>query len=87
MRKPARPHGLKPLLAHQSTLPATPEQRGYSMLYRPDRVNHCPGCGRTHWYIGRISAECGFCATTVPLAEGGKIGAGAVRRRAFEVAA
>jgi hypothetical protein len=32
-------------------------------------VNHCPGCGRTHWIIGRVSAECAFCATALPLAE------------------
>ena len=30
-----------------------------------------PGCGRTHWIIGRISAECAFCATALPLAETG----------------
>ena len=28
-----------------------------------------PGCGRTHWIIGRMSAECAFCATALPLAE------------------
>lgn len=37
--------------------------------YQPNRVNHCPGCDRTHWYIGRTTAECGFCATAVPLAD------------------
>lgn len=41
--------------------------RGYSQVYREDEVNHCPGCGRTHWYVGRISAECGFCSTALPL--------------------
>ena len=25
--------------------------------------------GRTHWLIGRMSAECAFCATALPLAE------------------
>ena len=34
-----------------------------------DQVNHCPGCGRSHWYIGRLSAECGFCGTALPLTE------------------
>ena len=24
---------------------------------------------RTHWLIGRMSAECAFCATALPLAE------------------
>ena len=43
--------------------------RGYHVVYREQEVNHCPGCGRTHWIIGRISAECAFCATALPLAE------------------
>jgi hypothetical protein len=46
-----------------------PSMRGYQLLYRQDQVNHCPSCGRTHWYVGRVSAECGFCATALPLAE------------------
>ncbi len=41
--------------------------RGYAMLYRSDTVNHCPGCGRSHWHVGRASAECAFCATAVPI--------------------
>ena len=44
-------------------------QRGHHIVYRANAENHCPGCGRSHWYIGRISAECGFCGTAVPLAE------------------
>lgn len=43
--------------------------RGYHAVYREQEVNHCPGCGRTHWLVGRISAECAFCATALPLAE------------------
>ena len=43
--------------------------RGYHAVYREHEVNHCPGCGRTHWIIGRMSAECAFCATALPLAE------------------
>ncbi len=46
-----------------------PAGRGYHVVYRDHEVNHCPGCGRTHWIIGRISAECAFCATALPLAE------------------
>ena len=46
-----------------------PYERGYHVVYREHEVNHCPGCGRTHWIIGRISAECAFCATALPLAE------------------
>ena len=48
---------------------ATLAQRGHHIVYRVNSDNHCPGCGRSHWYIGRISAECGFCGTAVPLAE------------------
>jgi hypothetical protein len=44
-------------------------RRGHHIVYRANEANHCPGCGRSHWYIGRLSAECGFCGTAVPLAE------------------
>jgi hypothetical protein len=44
-------------------------QRGHHIVYRVNAENHCPGCGRSHWYVGRVSAECGFCGTAVPLAE------------------
>lgn len=57
-------------------LPHDPAARGYSVAYRPGQVNHCPGCGRTHWYVGRVSAECGFCATALPLIEATTRGAG-----------
>ena len=53
-----------------------PSARGYQLLYRPNEVNHCPGCGRTHWYVGRLSAECAFCSTAVVLAETGMTGVG-----------
>ena len=46
-----------------------PYERGYHAVYREHEVNHCPGCGRTHWIIGRVSAECAFCTTALPLAE------------------
>ncbi len=46
-----------------------PVNRGYCPVYREHQVNHCPGCGRTQWYVGRFSAECSFCATALPLAE------------------
>lgn len=46
-----------------------PYERGYHAVYREHEVNHCPGCGRTHWYVGRTLAECGFCATALPLSE------------------
>ncbi len=43
--------------------------RGHHVVYRANESNRCPGCGRAQWYIGRITAECGFCGTAVPLAE------------------
>lgn len=46
-----------------------PRLRGYHAVYRENAVNHCPGCGRTHWLIGRLLAECGFCGTALPLSE------------------
>ncbi len=45
-----------------------PAARGYHAVYREHQVNHCPGCGRTHWLVGRMSAECAICATALPLA-------------------
>jgi hypothetical protein len=44
-------------------------KRGHHIVYRANVSNHCPGCGRSQWYIGRVSAECSFCGTAVPLAE------------------
>jgi hypothetical protein len=50
-------------------LPFNPSARGYHAVYHDGEVNHCPGCGRTHWIIGRMSAECAFCSTALPLKE------------------
>jgi hypothetical protein len=47
--------------------PFRPEERGYHNAYREGEVNYCPGCGRTHWLIGRILAECANCGTAKPL--------------------
>ncbi|MEP7130230.1 MAG: hypothetical protein ABI770_03790 [Sphingomicrobium sp.] len=46
-----------------------PHERGYFAVSREHEINHCPGCGRTQWIVGRISAECAFCSTALPLAE------------------
>ena len=51
-----------------------PLERGYHAVYREHEVNHCPGCGRTQWLIGRVSAECAFCSTALPLREAGAQG-------------
>lgn len=39
----------------------------------------CPGCGRSHWHVGRITAQCAFCATAIPLPEPTTSGVGIVR--------
>lgn len=57
------------LLNGHSTFPHDPMIRGYQAIYRENELNRCPGCGRTHWYVGRSSAECAFCATALPLQE------------------
>ena len=54
-----------------ATFAAGLAKRGHHIVYRANSANHCPGCGRSQWYIGRVSAECGFCGTAVPLAETG----------------
>ena len=52
-----------------------PNTRGYHAVYHDGEINHCPGCGRTHWLIGRMSAECAFCSTALPLKEASNQGA------------
>lgn len=51
------------------------DMRGYHIMYREHETNYCPGCGHTHWYIGRILAECAFCATALPLESSSMVGA------------
>ena len=43
--------------------------RGYQVHFRANESNHCPGCGKAQWYVGRLTAECVFCGTALPLAE------------------
>ena len=62
-------------------LPHDPALRGYQPLYHEGEVNHCPACGRSHWYVGRLSAECGFCGTAMALADAGMTGAGLFQTR------
>ena len=53
-----------------------PARRGLHGLFRRDEVNHCPGCGRSSWLVGRFSAQCGFCSTALPLSQTNRLGAG-----------
>lgn len=64
------------VIAGNDSLPKRLNERGYCVVYRENQVNHCPGCGRSHWLVGRISAECGFCSTALPLAEASSRGIG-----------
>lgn len=58
-----------------------PRQLGYRIVYRAREINHCPGCGRSHWIVGRLTAECAFCATALPLETGPTVGTGLFRSR------
>ncbi|HEY0447252.1 MAG TPA: hypothetical protein VGD19_12445 [Allosphingosinicella sp.] len=51
------------------SFPHNPATRGYHVVYRLHETNHCPGCARSSWIIGRALAECGFCGTAIPLSE------------------
>jgi hypothetical protein len=60
---------------------------GYRVAYRPQEVNHCPGCGKSHWMIGRMTAECAFCGTALPLIAGASMGNGLIRHRSVSALA
>ena len=53
---------------------------GRQLTYWSGTVNHCPGCGRTSWLIGRFSAECSFCRTALALEHSGMLGVGTFQR-------
>lgn len=55
-------------------------ERGYHIVYREQETNYCPGCGHTHWYIGRQMAECAFCQTALPLENAQMIAGGQMIR-------
>ncbi len=58
-----------------------PAQTGYRIVYRKGEHNHCPGCGKSHWIVGRSTSECAFCGTAIPLEAGRSIGSGLVFTR------
>ena len=64
---------------HGGTNHFRPESRGYHVVYRDHETNHCPGCGRSQWLIGRLMAECAFCSTALPLESGMAMGNSSVR--------
>ena len=61
-------HPREALTEQFNRAPTTPGRRGYQPLYHLDIENRCPGCGKSHWYVGRMSAECAHCETALPLA-------------------
>ena len=56
---------------------------GYRIAYRPHETNHCPGCGKSQWMVGRMTAECACCGTALPLVAGASTGISALRRPPF----
>ena len=54
---------------------------GYRAAYRPQQLNHCPDCAQSHWLVGRLTAECAFCGTALPLLAGSSFGSTVVRLR------
>lgn len=58
-----------------------PAETGYRIVYRTGQVNHCPACGGSNWSVGRITAECSFCQTAIPMEDGGMGGVGTFHRQ------
>ena len=58
-----------------------PAARGYHVDYRGDGTDRCPGCGRSHFWVRTLSAECAFCGCAIPLPNPQATGAGLIRRR------
>lgn len=54
----------------RATNAVTLARRGNLAVYRHGKENFCPKCGKSHWFIGRSSAECAFCDTALPFAGG-----------------
>ena len=52
-----------------SSFPEILARRGHHVVYRANSLNHCPGCGRSQWFVGRMTAECGYCSVAIPMAE------------------
>ena len=77
------------LEARGASLVHKAHERGYHIVYREQQTNHCPGCGHTHWYIGRLMAECAFCQTALPLENASSVAGSqtirTIRRRPAEL--
>jgi hypothetical protein len=60
-------------------------RRGYHVAYRGGGADVCPGCGRSHFHVGRVSAECAFCGTALPLVGAPNSGGGGSWQRGRKV--
>jgi len=40
---------------------------GFRPLYHEEDENRCPACGQRQWIVGRLTAQCVFCDTALPL--------------------
>ena len=47
--------------------------RGFLPVFRAGEQMRCPACGGANWHVGRKSAECGFCSTALPIADGSRM--------------
>lgn len=56
-----------------------PRAADHRIAYRLSEPNTCPGCGQSHWYVGRMSAECAFCHTALPISGIHSLGTGMTR--------
>lgn len=54
---------------------------GYKPVYRHGENNHCPACSRTQFWVRRVTAECAFCSTAMPVAEMAPLFAGYCNRK------
>lgn len=66
----ARSGGLRLEPVPVSPLRAPATIAGLIQPYRAGEMNRCSGCTRSHWLIGRLSAECAFCGMPAPIMTG-----------------
>ena len=59
---------LSRLGARTGQVPWAKPNGAFVPTYWMGRHNSCPACTRSNWWIGRLSAECGFCGATLPIA-------------------
>jgi len=62
-----RPRGVRPIRPRiLAAIMNDPLAVGLSAYRGAD--TSCPGCGRNQWLVGRVTAECAFCGSALPLA-------------------